>query len=108
MPAFCGQKSQDCNGRESWNRSSSVPVPKFVSPCGTLWYELRNLKGRRDGIYFQLAFKSWLFNRFFYACRGLEAHKRIFRGVPEQTYYAFNRLPSLPRVLKLARACKII
>jgi lysylphosphatidylglycerol synthetase-like protein (DUF2156 family) len=58
--------------------------------------------------YFQFAFKSWLFNRFFYACKGLEAHKRIFRGVPEQTYYAFNRRPSLPRVLKLARACKII
>src|SRR5262249_34756107 len=23
MPAFCGHKSQDCNGQESWNRSSS-------------------------------------------------------------------------------------
>src|SRR5262245_50619732 len=22
MPAFCGHKSQDCNGQESWNRSS--------------------------------------------------------------------------------------
>jgi lysylphosphatidylglycerol synthetase-like protein (DUF2156 family) len=58
--------------------------------------------------YFRFAFNSWLFNRLFYACKGVEAHKRMFRGVPEQTYYAFNRLPSLPRILKLARACQVV
>jgi lysylphosphatidylglycerol synthetase-like protein (DUF2156 family) len=59
-------------------------------------------------LYFDRAYKSWLFNRFIFANRGLEAHKRIYRGEQAQNYYAFNRLPSLPRVVKLMRACKLI
>jgi lysylphosphatidylglycerol synthetase-like protein (DUF2156 family) len=58
--------------------------------------------------YFKWAYGSWLFNRFFYACKGLERHKRLYRGVQEQTYYAFNRCPSLLRVFKLMRVCNII
>lgn len=58
--------------------------------------------------YFKWAYKSWVFNRFFYACKGLETHKRLYRGVQEQTYYAFNRRPSLLRVLKLMRTCNIV
>ena len=58
--------------------------------------------------YFERAYKGWLFNRFIFANRGLEAHKRVYRGVEAQNYYAFNRLPSLPRVVKLMRACKLI
>ena len=58
--------------------------------------------------YFKWAYKSWLFNRFFYACKGLEAHKRVYRGLQAQNFYCFNTLPSLPRVLKMARACNII
>jgi lysylphosphatidylglycerol synthetase-like protein (DUF2156 family) len=58
--------------------------------------------------YFNRAYKSWLFNRFIYANQGLEAHKRVYRGTQAQNYYAFNRLPSLPRVLKVMRACNMI
>jgi lysylphosphatidylglycerol synthetase-like protein (DUF2156 family) len=57
---------------------------------------------------FRWAYTSGLFNRFVYPLEGHEAHKRQFRGVPEQTYYCFNRLPSLPRILKIPRACKIV
>jgi lysylphosphatidylglycerol synthetase-like protein (DUF2156 family) len=58
--------------------------------------------------YFNRAHKDWTFNRFFYPNRGLEAHKRVYRGEQAQQYYAFNRLPSLPRVVKVMRACKLI
>jgi phosphatidylglycerol lysyltransferase len=57
---------------------------------------------------FRWAYTSTLFNRFFYPLQGHEAHKRHFRGVPQQTYYCFNRLPSLPRLLRVLRACKIV
>jgi phosphatidylglycerol lysyltransferase len=58
--------------------------------------------------YFDFAYKSWLVNRFIYPNKGIATHRRLFRGVQRQTYYAFNRRPSLPRVLKLLRACKIV
>jgi lysylphosphatidylglycerol synthetase-like protein (DUF2156 family) len=70
--------------------------------------EFQSHRNWMTGWYFRFAYKNWLFNRYFYPSKGLEAHKRIFRGVPEQTYYAFNTRPSLPRVLKLARACKVV
>jgi phosphatidylglycerol lysyltransferase len=57
---------------------------------------------------FRFAYTNRLFNRFFYPLQGIEAHKRLYRGVPEQTYCAFNKLPSLPRILKLLVACKIV
>jgi hypothetical protein len=34
MPAFCGKKSQDCNGRESWNRSSSHQFARAAKTIG--------------------------------------------------------------------------
>jgi lysylphosphatidylglycerol synthetase-like protein (DUF2156 family) len=56
---------------------------------------------------FRFAYTNPLFNRFVYPLQGHEAHKRQFRGVPQQTYYCFNRLPSLPGLLKMLRACRI-
>jgi phosphatidylglycerol lysyltransferase len=58
--------------------------------------------------YFAWAHRNWFFNRYIYPNKGLEVHKRVYGGVEEQNYYAFNKLPSLPRVLKVMRACKII
>jgi hypothetical protein len=40
-----------------------------------------------------------------YASTGVPLHVRI---ALLRHYYAFNRLPSLPRVVKLMRACKLI
>lgn len=57
---------------------------------------------------FRFIYSNWLFNRYIYAVQGLEAHKRVFRGVPEQTYFAFNKRPSLPRLVKLLVACNIV
>jgi lysylphosphatidylglycerol synthetase-like protein (DUF2156 family) len=57
---------------------------------------------------FRTIYKSRLFNRYVYPLQGHEAHKRIFRGVPEQTYYAFNTRPSFTRLLKVLRACNIL
>jgi lysylphosphatidylglycerol synthetase-like protein (DUF2156 family) len=57
---------------------------------------------------FRFAYTNLLFNRFIYPLRGHDAHKRQFRGVAEQTYFAFNTLPSLPRLFKLLRACDIV
>jgi lysylphosphatidylglycerol synthetase-like protein (DUF2156 family) len=56
---------------------------------------------------FVFAYTNTLFNRFVYPLKGHEAHKRQFRGVPQQTYYCFNTLPSLPRLIKVLRACDI-
>jgi len=57
---------------------------------------------------FRFAYTSRLFNRFIYPLQTLSAHKRQFRATTYQVYFAFNRLPSLPRVLKLLRACDIV
>ena len=57
---------------------------------------------------FRLAYTNPLFNRYVYSLQGLAQNKRQLGGVTEQTYYAFNKLPSLPRVLKLVRACNIL
>lgn len=56
---------------------------------------------------FRFAYTNPLFNRYVYSLQGLAQNKRQLGGVTEQTYYAFNKLPSLPRVLKLIRACNI-
>jgi lysylphosphatidylglycerol synthetase-like protein (DUF2156 family) len=58
--------------------------------------------------YFAYAYKNWLFNRYVYPNQALEAYKRVYRGVQAQTYYAFNSLPSLPRLLKVMRACNVM
>jgi phosphatidylglycerol lysyltransferase len=57
---------------------------------------------------FRTVYTSAIFNRHFYAVQGLAENKRRFHGTTEQTYYAFNRLPSLTRLIKMARACRII
>ena len=55
------------------------------------------------------AYKSWLVNRFIYPNKGIAAHRRLFRGVQRQTYYASsNWCPSLPRIVKFLRACNIV
>src|ERR1700730_2931074 len=36
--------------RVSCSRAASVPIPKFVSPCGTLSYELRNQRDTSNSI----------------------------------------------------------
>jgi lysylphosphatidylglycerol synthetase-like protein (DUF2156 family) len=53
-------------------------------------------------------YKSWAFNRFVFPLRNNSAHKRQFGGMVEQTYFAFNRLPALPRLIKMLRACEVI
>ena len=57
---------------------------------------------------FRFAYTNRLFNRFIYPLQTLSTHKRQFRATTYQTYFAFNKLPSLPRVLKLMRASNII
>jgi lysylphosphatidylglycerol synthetase-like protein (DUF2156 family) len=57
---------------------------------------------------FRHAFRCPLFNRFVYPFQGHAAHKREYRGMAEQTYFAFNRGFALPRVFKLLRACNMI
>ena len=56
---------------------------------------------------FRVTYTNRLFNRYVYSLRGIARNKRQIGGVTEQTYYAFNKLPSLPRVIKLLRACNI-
>ncbi len=56
---------------------------------------------------FVFAYKNALFNRFVYPLKSISEHKSQFRGVAQRTYYAFNKLPSLPRILKVLRACDI-
>ena len=62
----------------------------------------RNWLVRRS---FRFAYESGLFNRYIYPLKAIHAHKRQFRGSTDQTYYAFNRTPSLPRLIKVLRAC---
>jgi lysylphosphatidylglycerol synthetase-like protein (DUF2156 family) len=57
---------------------------------------------------FRHAFRCPLFNRFIYPLQGHASHKREFRGVAEQTYFAFKTRLALPRVFKLLRACNMI
>jgi lysylphosphatidylglycerol synthetase-like protein (DUF2156 family) len=54
------------------------------------------------------AFGCSLFNRFIYPLQGHASHKREFKGVAEQTYFAFNRGLSGLRGLKMLRACNMI
>jgi phosphatidylglycerol lysyltransferase len=57
---------------------------------------------------FRTAYKNQLFNRFVFPLRNLHEHKRRFHATTEQTYYATNRRPSLLRILKLLRVCRIV
>jgi lysylphosphatidylglycerol synthetase-like protein (DUF2156 family) len=57
---------------------------------------------------FRIAYRSVLLNRFLYPFQQLTKHKGAFVGTTAHTYYAFNRLPSLPRLIKVLRACALI
>jgi lysylphosphatidylglycerol synthetase-like protein (DUF2156 family) len=57
---------------------------------------------------FRFAYESALFNRFIYPIKSISEHKRQFHASTEQTYFAFNRLPSLPHLLRILRACRIL
>ena len=57
---------------------------------------------------FRLVYRSSLFNKLVYPLRGFAAHKGMFGGSAEQTYYAFNGHPSLLRLLKMLRACNLV
>ena len=65
----------------------------------------RNRLARRA---FRFMYRNSLTNRFVYPVRNLAKHKASYGGVESQTFYAFNTLPSIPRLLKLIRACRII
>ena len=58
--------------------------------------------------FFRFAYWNPLINRFVFPFQGHAQHKREFYGTAKQTYYAFNRRPSLPRVLKVLWACDLI
>ena len=56
---------------------------------------------------FGLVYRSTLINKFIYPLQGLAAHKTAFCGSTEQTNYAFSGRSSLPRLLKMLRACNL-
>ncbi|MGE0151580.1 MAG: phosphatidylglycerol lysyltransferase domain-containing protein [Reyranellaceae bacterium] len=58
--------------------------------------------------WFRFGYRNALFNRYVYNLQGHAEHKREFRGVTEQTYYASDRILALPRLVKLLRACRVI
>jgi lysylphosphatidylglycerol synthetase-like protein (DUF2156 family) len=57
---------------------------------------------------FRFAYANALVNRFLYPVQQLTKHKRAFGGTVAKSYYAFNRNPSLPRLIKVLRACTLI
>lgn len=57
---------------------------------------------------FRLLYTSTFSNRFVYPVRSLARHKESYGGRMEQTYYVFNTLPALPRLIKLVRALRIV
>jgi len=56
---------------------------------------------------FRFAYANALVNRFLYPVQQLTKHKRAFGGTMAKSYYAFNRNPSLPRLIKVLRACTL-
>ena len=57
--------------------------------------------------WFRFGYRNALFNRFIYNLQGHAEHKREFRGVAFQTYYASDRVLALPRLFRLLWACRI-
>ena len=53
---------------------------------------------------FRFVYANALFNRFLYPLQQLTKHKGAFAGTAAQSYYAFNRHPSLPRLIKVLSA----
>ncbi|WP_265518574.1 DUF2156 domain-containing protein [Nitratireductor luteus] len=57
---------------------------------------------------FRLLHTNALAQRFVYPTQSLARHKESYGGECRQTYCAMNKRPSLPRLLKLIRACGIV
>jgi phosphatidylglycerol lysyltransferase len=59
---------------------------------------------------FRFVYENGIFNRFVYPLKGLATHKlQNYRGGrTEQAYLAMNGTPTLPRLIKVLRACRII
>jgi len=57
---------------------------------------------------FRFAYANAFINRFLYPLQKLTKHKAAFAGTAAQSYYAFNRHPSVPRLIKVLRACTLI
>ena len=57
---------------------------------------------------FRFAYENALINRFLYSLQKLTKHKGAFAGTAAQSYCAFNRHPSLPRLIKVVSACTLI
>ena len=55
-----------------------------------------------------MIYKSWLFNRLLFPLQGIAAHKQQYGAAMEQTYFALNTLPALPRLIKALRVCRLI
>lgn len=68
--------------------------------------ELKASRHWLTALFFNFAYKNSLVNRFVYSNKGIEAHRRVYRGVQRQNYYAFKG-PAW-RVVKGLRACNII
>lgn len=63
---------------------------------------------RLVSFWFRFAYRSRAFNRYCYNLQGHAEHKREFRGVSEQTYYASDRKMALPRLIKLMWVCRML
>lgn len=63
---------------------------------------------RLVSLWFRFGFRNALFNRYIYNLQGHAEHKREFRGVSEQTYYASDKTMALPRLIKLMFACNVL
>ncbi len=57
---------------------------------------------------FRFAYSSTFVNRLMYPLQQLSKHKDGFAGTRAKSYYAGNRRPSLPRLIKVVRACALI
>ncbi|HET7412931.1 MAG TPA: DUF2156 domain-containing protein [Pararhizobium sp.] len=57
---------------------------------------------------FRFIYTNWLANRLIYPTQSLARHKESYGGALRQTFCALNTPPSLPRLLKLLVACRIV
>lgn len=57
---------------------------------------------------FRFIYTNQIINRLLYPVQNLAKHKESYGGFERQTYYAFNKVPSLPRLFKFILACRII
>ena len=68
--------------------------------------EFRSLLHLR--LWFKLAYRDPVFNRFMYPLRGHNEFKRDFRGTPEKVYFATDKRMNFGHVFRLLRACKLL